>query len=211
MTTLSRPIEGYYQLVKSVANKYRVPGYTFDDLYQEGVIALLTMPENTKNIKESYFVYMAVKSRIYQLYLKSNAGNAKFLNQAYSYDAGVKGERSNDTHLDLYIGNNDYEPLALLLAVESVREYKKPPTPQRRNKRSFAFFNVEPMMDDRGCWEWSGYYQKTPIIEVKGKRVPAAKHLYEEKYGPVPAGRRLRSTCKNLTCVNPDHRLTRDG
>lgn len=192
----------YSQMVKSIANKYKITGYTFDDLYQEGIYALLKVKENTNNIKESVFVYYTVISRLGCLYHSSLKSHHAALNKSSSLDCRVVSDGST---LGELIGEETYEPLSLLIAEEAVREYRKPKT--QRKRADILWSNVEVMMDDQGCWEWCGYLQKdsSPIVHANGKRVTALKYYYEKCIGSSPLKWKPSKTCKNKTCVNPYH------
>ena len=58
-----------------------------------------------------------------------------------------------------------------------------------------------------GCWVWQraksggGYGH----IWVNGRVVPAHRHFYEQKHGPIPDGLDACHSCDNPGCCNPDH------
>lgn len=58
-----------------------------------------------------------------------------------------------------------------------------------------------------GCWVWllskdtNGYGH----MRHNGRLRNAHILSYEEKFGPVPAGRELDHLCRARECVNPDH------
>lgn len=59
-----------------------------------------------------------------------------------------------------------------------------------------------------GCWVWqraiseSGYGQ---IPAGKSRHLSAHRVVYERHKGPIPAGAHLDHTCRNPSCVNPNH------
>lgn len=64
--------------------------------------------------------------------------------------------------------------------------------------------------DFNGCWHWlgssiteSGY----GFVLFHGFRIPAHRFVYQLCKASIPPGRRLKSTCHNKLCVNPDHHL----
>jgi hypothetical protein len=61
-----------------------------------------------------------------------------------------------------------------------------------------------------GCWNYSGRSCNSyGALSVSGKQQYAHRVSYELTKGPIPEGCRLRRTCRNKRCVNPDHlRLT---
>jgi len=63
---------------------------------------------------------------------------------------------------------------------------------------------VVPMMDDRGCWEFS---ISSPRVEisVNGRRTRAYRFVYEIEHGAIPEGAYLCHKCDNDRCVNPAH------
>src|SRR3546814_15524933 len=57
------------------------------------------------------------------------------------------------------------------------------------------------------CWEWigprheSGYGKKTYC----GRDVLAHRWMWEQLFGPIPAGLVIHHKCNNTSCVNPQH------
>lgn len=66
-----------------------------------------------------------------------------------------------------------------------------------------------------GCWNWTAGKKQRGYGSIwipegqaggkKGKCVQAHILSYVWKYGPVPKGLELDHTCRNRSCVNPDH------
>lgn len=57
------------------------------------------------------------------------------------------------------------------------------------------------------CWPWlstvspNGHAMKT----VAGKSTPAARWMWAQLFGPIPAGMVIYHTCGDQTCINPHH------
>lgn len=57
------------------------------------------------------------------------------------------------------------------------------------------------------CWEWigprhpAGYGKKT----FHGQDVLAHRWIWEQLFGPIPAGLVVHHECQNTSCVNPHH------
>jgi hypothetical protein len=64
----------------------------------------------------------------------------------------------------------------------------------------------EPMMDDRGCWEWTGDKFKRGYGRVK-EGVYAHRFSFELHFGPLDQRTVVRHRCDNVSCVNPAHLL----
>ncbi len=67
------------------------------------------------------------------------------------------------------------------------------------------------IIEDRGftspCWIWQGGTQGQGYgrMSVNRRNVPAHRHYYEEKNGPIPPGLTIDHLCRVPSCVNPDH------
>jgi hypothetical protein len=81
------------------------------------------------------------------------------------------------------------------------------PTPI--DERFFRF--VAPMMDDRGCWEWTGYFAGPPsarygyISQPPRQMRRAHRVSWEIHNGPIPNNLCVLHRCDNMACVNPTH------
>jgi hypothetical protein len=71
---------------------------------------------------------------------------------------------------------------------------------------------VEPIMDDRGCWEWAGSRRDIGYDAIgSGPGYPGPKMLqahrlsWEIHNGPVPPRVQVLHRCDNPPCVNPNH------
>ena len=60
-----------------------------------------------------------------------------------------------------------------------------------------------------GCWNWNLYCDKLglPIIwsPEEGKSVPAHRFVYELFKGEIQHHQEIRHTCRNKSCINPEH------
>lgn len=58
-----------------------------------------------------------------------------------------------------------------------------------------------------GCWTWVGTYFKpgAGAFSVGSKLLRASRISWELANGPIPSGCLVYRTCKNLTCIRPDH------
>jgi len=70
---------------------------------------------------------------------------------------------------------------------------------------------VDYLEEDHGhttpCWIWQlslsadGYARR----HVAGRTVSVHRYLYEQRFGPIPAGASLDHLCRVRGCVNPEH------
>lgn len=70
------------------------------------------------------------------------------------------------------------------------------------------FFDKVSMFDSpQSCWDWVGSRDKWgyALMRIDGKTRVAHKAIWEHFNGPVPDGYELDHTCKNSSCVKPDH------
>jgi hypothetical protein len=58
-----------------------------------------------------------------------------------------------------------------------------------------------------GCWDWQGVLSWNGYARIRrDNRLQWAHRWYfEQKNGPIPAGKDLDHLCRNTRCVNPDH------
>jgi hypothetical protein len=67
------------------------------------------------------------------------------------------------------------------------------------------------VVQENGCWEWTGATNGSYGVMVVGKRGHgkrfgmAHRIVYERERGPVPDGLTLDHLCRNHLCVRPDH------
>lgn len=61
------------------------------------------------------------------------------------------------------------------------------------------------------CWRWTGatlgngHAVMSITINRKPKVILARRLSYELHHGPIPEGKRIATTCRDLLCVNPAH------
>ena len=63
-------------------------------------------------------------------------------------------------------------------------------------------------IDKNGCWTWKGCINnnQVPVIFIYGKTTSVKRLLFcDGKYATIPAKLKVRNTCSNPLCVNPDH------
>ncbi len=73
-------------------------------------------------------------------------------------------------------------------------------------KRFWA--KVEPMMDDRGCWEWAGSLSSggyATFFLGRNKYDFGHRVSYRIHKGDIPQGLHIDHLCRNRSCVNPAH------
>ena len=58
------------------------------------------------------------------------------------------------------------------------------------------------------CWPWLGSVNRVTGYGKKqwhGRSMLAHRWMYEQRVGPIPAGRVINHLCRNRACVNPTH------
>lgn len=69
-----------------------------------------------------------------------------------------------------------------------------------------ALFDAYWEEDLTGCWLWLGYLHKgSPRLSIDGVRVGARRAAWQLYKGEVHPRASILSSCKNRTCVNPEH------
>lgn len=65
-------------------------------------------------------------------------------------------------------------------------------------------------VDDKGCWNWTGYVNKKGYGQIKlnGKAHWVHRVSHSVFNGPIPEALTIHHTCHNPSCVNPDHLTT---
>lgn len=69
---------------------------------------------------------------------------------------------------------------------------------------------IERDMDDPdGCWTWTGAVDRAGYgifkLGTNGNNVKAHRAVYTFEVGPIPEDMTLDHTCRNTSCVRPDH------
>lgn len=71
---------------------------------------------------------------------------------------------------------------------------------------------VEPMLDDRGCWEWIGAKSGPMgygLVEKRNRQIRwsqiAHRYSWFLHFGEPPSGTCVLHRCDNPLCVNPSH------
>jgi hypothetical protein len=63
---------------------------------------------------------------------------------------------------------------------------------------------------DTGCWNWQLFcdskgYGRASVAADYGLDIQAGRLAYTAFKGPIPEGRKLRQSCGNRPCCNPEH------
>ena len=92
--------------------------------------------------------------------------------------------------------------------------FKRKQTLGKTPEQAFRFY-IKQGLSDTECWPWEGQVSKqglpTPVISIgsswKGtlKKIPAKRYSLQSHGRQVPKRARIRNTCGNNLCVNPDH------
>lgn len=81
--------------------------------------------------------------------------------------------------------------------------------PQRLNAPTVAERLSAYTVDERGCWNWSGYCNSDGYgrVTVHQKLWLVQRLSYVQHIGLIPAGMIVRQRCRNRRCINPAHLL----
>lgn len=57
------------------------------------------------------------------------------------------------------------------------------------------------------CWEWLGCKRADGLAlkQIAGRQVTARRWIWEQLFGPIPAGYVIAQACGNNGCINPHH------
>lgn len=76
------------------------------------------------------------------------------------------------------------------------------------HKNGITFLPLVALGEKPGdCWNWigrvavNGYGKK----QFHGKTMLAHRWVYQQLFGPIPAGKVINHICRNRSCVNPHH------
>lgn len=85
------------------------------------------------------------------------------------------------------------------MGLKGYNQYTGCPPPEER-----FWWYVQPIPDDRGCWEWVGSRMKHGYGQF-GAQGLAHRFSYKMHVGPIPKGLTVDHLCRNRSCVNPNH------
>lgn len=61
-------------------------------------------------------------------------------------------------------------------------------------------------VEESGCWTWLGrMHHGAPVVRLDGVDCSVRRVLHNVQSGESVDGKRVRMTCGNAACVNPDH------
>ena len=114
-------IEIYKPMIYSIIKKYDIPGYTAEDLFQEGSIAVLKAQESfdeNKNIKMETWIYNSIKWHLGRLV----EANKKY-NCEVSYNTTINDGDGNQTEVIDTIAdlNDSYEEIEDLIMLDTYK------------------------------------------------------------------------------------------
>ena len=112
-----------FKVLKEIIKKYNIRGMEISDLYQEGLIGLLTAIETFNENKDVLFYTYAlacVRSQIYTIIRRTFANKNRILNNSYSLDMLY-----NDTEDSLYefVKDDSIDPNNILMSEENYKEF----------------------------------------------------------------------------------------
>lgn len=79
---------------------------------------------------------------------------------------------------------------------------------RRRNESIRAFLGRATVQDsESGCDSWTGGLTAAGYarVTVNGREQYAHRLSWQLANGPIPSGMKVDHTCRNTSCVNPDH------
>lgn len=81
------------------------------------------------------------------------------------------------------------------------------PTEKRPSKGVGEVLIEHTVVNDLGCWEWTGSTQVGGYGQSwrNGRTVLAHRMAYEATHGQIEVGLQLDHLCRNRRCVRPDH------
>ena len=77
----------------------------------------------------------------------------------------------------------------------------------KSNQSNISRFLDRITIDEKGCWNWSGYLSLKGYgkFYADGKNHKAHRYSYEYFVGIIPEDLQIDHLCLNKSCVNPSH------
>jgi hypothetical protein len=77
------------------------------------------------------------------------------------------------------------------------------------NTRLSRHYTIDDPSDPDSCWNWTGALSSQGdypgFTGDDGQFIYAHRCIYENSFGPIPAGYHVHHNCLNRTCIRPDH------